>query len=129
MTQQFDASDLVNMLDSPERNRWIKLGDFAVYVRKAERLITQPGGQMTRARVVDIASVNNLTNGRERTGKFREMVGVVEMFASHRGFDGVFVESLLETQLVPVFVGLGYSITSPAFNAGPPSAYKLFRSV
>jgi len=117
-----NAANLVQWLDSSSRNQWITIGPFSVYLRKAHRLVLG-NGSPTQMHVVDLASVNNETNGLVRTGQLPQLLSVLEAFVAHRGFDGLYVENVLVDFLYPMLLRAGY-VHVPSYTNGASCFFK-----
>lgn len=95
------------------RNAYIRYKDIEAYVRKSVRLID---GE--RKRCLDMGNVQNRKRQKNlnyatkhrRTGLFREFDDLMKKLAVEHGYDGVYVESVVNDFLPDVLVRYGYRL-------------------
>ena len=109
---------LTDFLDSPQKTTWLNMvrgsTRLSVYVRKSRRYLE---GRLQDA--IDIATANAYPQG---TGLFTAFVEKVEQIAKERDLI-VFVESILNEQLISFFVRRGYK---PQFGEACLPGYSLY---
>ena len=98
-----------------DRSDYIKSGTFTVYMRRGDRII-KIGPKVRKARALTVANIN--ASGREAnsetslkpnsTGNFKVFMDRVEVEAKQRGYDCVYVESVLNGFLPAVSQRRGY---------------------
>lgn len=106
ITKQKD--NIYNEFDSIVNNNYsynghIIIKPFRIYMRLTTRFIDGD-----RKRTVDIGQIISSTPTR-RTGKFKNVLDHIEKSAKINGFDGVYVESIMNTWLPDKLKEYGYT--------------------
>jgi hypothetical protein len=124
-----DTQPIFEFLSSPRRDAWVNTGGYSVYLRKNEGAMI--GGRRQRAleissvkRADDSGSTRSLPINERGTGGggFRALMNAVEDQARSGGFDGVYVENVINDFLPGVLSRRGYR-AADAYGSGPPSYY------
>jgi hypothetical protein len=112
---------LESFILSPAHNDYVQYKGIRSYVRKSQRLI-----DYRRVRTLDRANTKNVrrpqncsfNSGARRTGLYREFDELMRRMAVEHGFDGVFVENVVNEFLPFHLVSYGY-IQLPDNDAAP----------
>jgi GNAT superfamily N-acetyltransferase len=101
------APDIKKFLDGPARNEWLFAKKIHVYVRKGHHIVN---GKIQLC--FDVATID-VPPQYQRQGVFTKWLAEVEAYlASHKDAPQiVFVESILERNLVPFLARNGYQFT------------------
>ena len=111
-----EESELERVMRQPKTNEWIVYGPFSLYIRVGQRYIE---GQ--RLRVVDLANFE-ISDERERgKGHFSALLNDVNALGKKYGYAGIYVESILNDDLVPILKRKGFRIVN---NDMIPSMYR-----
>src|ERR1041385_270650 len=95
------------------RNEYIRYKDIVAYVRKSLRLIDGERKRcLDRANTKNVRRQNNMESMAKfyRTGLYREFDDLMKRLAVEYGYDGVYVESVLNDFLPDVLVRYGYRL-------------------
>lgn len=98
-------TQLQKFIEGPERAKWLYFKDIAVFVRKSTR-IREKG---TYLQCFDVANVNVPIN-HQKQGVFTRFLETAEEMAENGGFDGIFVESVINRGLWSFLDRKGYEI-------------------
>ena len=112
-------------LTSPIRNEYVKFNGLSIYLRKGTILIN--GEPKNTIQLANITNPRRSTNMEIRpnpksTGKFSSLMNELERLAKEYGYDGVYVESVLNSFLPDVLERYGYSQVN--INAGTKNYWK-----
>lgn len=105
--EEFDSLNLCNMLKefilSPTRNSWLEFDIGKVYVRKSIRFF-----ENRQIKCLDLATVE-FDEAERGKGYFKEVLDTFEKVAKEFKFDGVFVESVLNDNIISTLRRNGYA--------------------
>lgn len=96
------------VLSKRKHNGFVTLGHFNIYLRVTNRYIDN-----TNKRTVDIGSIGTHSTIK---GAFRETLELIESLAKDAGFDGVYIEAIVNKWLPSVLERYGYILVN--INAG-----------
>lgn len=102
-----DDNDMYDEFDdfikqNRKQNRHIQIGPFNVYMRTTQRFID---GDMKRT--VEIGSIESY-NPDKRSSMFKETLLYIENSAKNNGYDGVYIESIVNEWLSGKLIEYGY---------------------
>lgn len=98
---------LEEFIKSSERNRYVKYKTISSYVRKSIRYI-----EGKRVYALDRANTSNTKHTHMRRGYYKEFDILMRREGQNAGFDGVYVECVLNPFLNEVLPSWGYKKTS-----------------
>lgn len=103
---------------SYKRNEWIVCKDFKIYIRKSKR---------RHGYMFDIATVEVSNPGK---GTFKGLLFIIEPLAIAFGFDGIFVENVMDDRFKAFFVKNGWTREElPGAHPDMPTSFlKMFYS-
>ena len=110
--KKLKENELSGFMDSKIRNEYIKFNGLVVYLRKGPIGINgEIKNAIQLANVTNPRRSDNLTSDpkRKSTGRFSALMAALEKMAVEHGYDGVFVESILNDFLPSVLDRYGYS--------------------
>lgn len=111
-----EESELERVIKMPKTNEWIVYGPFELYIRVGPRYI---GTQKVKA--IDLANFQIPDEEERGKGHFSKLLNDVNELGKKYGYDGIYVESILNDDLVKILDKKGFKIVS---RQDPPSMYK-----
>jgi len=84
-------------------SQWLDLGPYQTYLRRS---VPRPDYGMQRP--LDLANIQHADGG--GGGRFRELMSMLEAEAQAGGYDGIYVENILNEFLPEVLARYGYSV-------------------
>ena len=107
---------IITFLKSDQRNAWINVDNFSVYVRKGFHRVDN-----NLLKCFDIANITN--NGARGKGKFKQLLNETKNLLESNeelrdGIQAIYVESVLNNRLAISLPTMGFELVS---NTEPPS--------
>lgn len=103
---------LEEFLKLDTRNLYVKYRDLVAYMRKNYRYIDgSPMYALDLANIKNVRRVNNFTvnPNAKRTGQFADFDALMKRLVVEYGFDGIYVENVLNPFLPNVLLRYGYT--------------------
>lgn len=114
--QDEDEIELAQVLKKDRANEWITYGPINLYIRVGLRLID---GKKVKA--MDLANFGIANEKLKGKGHFSRLLRSTEILGKKYGYDGVYVESILNPTLIEILKNKGFRIVT---DYDPPSMYK-----
>lgn len=108
---------MLKELEGVQRNRWFKVPEGEFYLRKVMRCF-----EYRTFPTLDIANVNIKLKQRG-AGAYTEYLGLFEQLAPEYGYRAVYLESVLNPQLINFYLSRGYRRVP--HQGLPPCYFKL----
>lgn len=114
--QDEDELELDKILRKTRANEWITYGPINLYIRVGLRFLDGK-----KVKVVDLASFGIADEALIGKGHFSRLLNSTETLGKKYGYDGVYVESILNPTLIEILTKKGFRIVT---DYEPPSMYK-----
>ena len=114
--QDDDEIELDQILRKDRANEWIIYGPINLYIRVGLRFI-----ENKKVKVIDLANVIIDDETLRGKGHFSRLLRSTETLGKKYGYDGIYVESILNPTLIEILTKKGFRIIT---NYDPPSMYK-----
>ena len=111
-----EESELERVIKSPKTNEWIIHGPFTLYIRVGDRFI-----EGKRLRVIDLANFEITDEDQRGQGHFSKLLNEVNALGKKYGYDGIYVESIINEDLVKILEKKGFR---DVHNYMIPSMYR-----
>ena len=111
-----EETELEQIIKLPRANEWITHGPFRLYIRVGGRAID---GEMVKA--IDLANFEIVDEKERGKGHFSNLLSLVNDLGKKYGYDGIYVESILNPDLITILRNKKFRIVS---QYDPPSMYK-----
>lgn len=111
-----EETELERVIKLSRTNEWITHGPFKLYIRVGDRFIGEK-----KMKVIDLANFQ-ITDEKERgKGHFSRLLKVVNDLGKKYGYDGIYVESILNPDLITILNKKNFRIVT---QDDPPSMYR-----
>ena len=111
-----EETELERIIKLSGPNEWITHGPFELYIRVGNRFIEEK-----EMKVIDLASFQ-ITDKKERgKGHFSRLLKLVNDLGKKYGYDGIYVESILNPDLITILDKKNFRIVT---QYDPPSMYR-----
>ncbi len=111
-----EETELERVIKLPKANEWIMHGPVKLYIRVGERVVDEK-----KVKAIDLANFEIVDEKERGKGHFSTLLKLVNDLGKKYSYDGIYVESILNPDLVTILDNKGYRTVT---RYDPPSMYK-----